>query len=138
MAALLRRFTLWAVEQGYGCIVNLEIGGQTVAAATGIHIPGQDAAYYHTVGRHPLALPNQYSPGLFMAGQIIRWAIDRGATRLSLGQGFMPYKQVLGGEVYPQWELTIARSKPAAVVMRTVDPAIHYTRAQVVRLLSRR
>lgn len=138
MAALLRGFTIWAVNQGYGCIASLEVGGQTVAVATGIHIPGQPAAYYHTVGRHPKALPPQYSPGISLAGRIIRWAIDRGATRLSLGQGYMPYKQVLGGEEYPQWELAIARSKLAAAIMGKVDPAIHFTRGRVMQLFEKR
>jgi len=137
MTALLRRFTAWAVTQGFGCVATLRISGQTVAAATGIHVPGQPAAYYHVVGRHPTALPNQYSPGLLLVGRIIRWAIERGAERVSLGQGSMPYKLVLGGVEHPQWELTIATSKMAAAVMCMVDPAIRFTRMQLIRLLDR-
>ena len=137
MAVLLRRFTLWAVEQGWGCVATLRIGDRTVAVATGIHVPGQPLAFYHVVGRDPAALPHQYSPGMLLAGRIIRWAIERGAARISLGQGSWPYKLVLGGEECPQWELCIARSALAARTLAKIDPAIRLMHLHAVRLLGR-
>lgn len=127
MADLIRRFNAWAEERGYGCAVSLRIGGRVIAVATGIHVPGQPLAFYHTVGRDPTALPSHYSPGLLVAGHILRWAMAHGATRISLGQGSMPYKLVLGGEESVQWNLCLAPTKFAARVMRRVDPAIRLT-----------
>lgn len=138
LSMLFRRFTLSAVEGGAGCVTTLRIGGETVAVATGIHVPGQSLAFYHQVGRHPSALPSQYSPGLLLAGHIIRWAIERKASRISLGQGDYAYKEWLGGKPHPQWDLTIESSPFAGKVMRKLDPAIRLTKIKLASLLNHR
>ena len=135
LAAMLRRFTLRAVEQGGGCVAALRVGGRTIAVATAIHIPGQSLAFYHTVGRDPAALPRQYSPGMLLSGRIVRWAIERGAARISLSQGNWLYKQVLGGVEHPQCDLCVASSPLAAKVMKKVDPAVRLVRLRAQRML---
>ncbi len=136
-AAFYRRIIRLLVMQGRAAVGLLRVGGKAVAAASVLHLPGQPVACLHVVGRDLHALPKRYSPGILLASQTIRWAIERGATAFSLGQWVMPYKLVLGGVEYPQYELAVARSPLAAAVLQGVDPALMLAKGCLQRVVTR-
>lgn len=113
----------WAVERGYAALHVLRAGDTDIALATSMHIPHQQIAYYHQVGRNIDALPNAVSPGLLVLCQVARWAIARGARVLDLGH-LMPYKAAIGGQEIKQWELFAAPSPQTAAVFSKIDIAL--------------
>lgn len=140
VAEFYRRIVHWEVTRGWAVMPVLRVNARTVVVATLFHIPGQEAAYYHLIGRDPDVLPSRYSPGIVLLGTLIRAAIARGARRLNLGQGAHPYKITLGGTPSPQWECFVARSAIDAAVLPTLDPALQHLRGlpTYVRHLCRR
>lgn len=128
VAAFYRRMLVWGITQGCALLAALRVEDRTVAVATLFHLPGQEAAYYHAVGRDLEALPAKFSPGIILLARLIRVAIARGARRLNMGQGVLPYKLWIGGQSYQQWECFVARSAWDALVQPRLDPAIHHLR----------
>lgn len=113
------------LERGEMGIGVLRLGTRIIAVATLLHTPGEDTGYAHFLARDVAALPNRYSPGLYLINHQIRWLITRGATRLHLGCGNTGYKTMLGGQEFPQWTLAFARSPAHAAVLPQCDRVLH-------------
>lgn len=96
-----------------------------IVVMTIFHTPGQQTAYGHFIARDVSALPNRYSPGIFLLLHQIRWLIGRGASVLHLGVGNTGYKTILGGVEQPQWALSVARSPYHAALLSHIERGIH-------------
>lgn len=132
-AALLRDVMPRLAAQDAACVGVVRLHGRIIAAATAMHTPGQPDAFYQVFGRDLSALPNQYSPGILLVARLLRWAIERGAARMHLGHGALPYKLLLGGESVPLWDVTLARSQTHATVLCKVDAGIQWLRRHLTQ-----
>ncbi|OPZ80026.1 MAG: hypothetical protein BWY76_03466 [bacterium ADurb.Bin429] len=110
----------WAVAHDYGALLTLSLDGRTLAVGSMLHIPGLPRAYYHftarddTIKRLPDAIS---SPGLILTGQVIQWAIARGARALCMGRGAAEYKRQFGARELPLWRPVLARSPLADALL---------------------
>lgn len=124
----------WAMQQGNCALAVLRIGGRIIAGADIFFLPGQHELHCHIVARDMDALPNRYSPGIFLYNHIIRWALDHGFTQLGMGSGNAYYKRLIGGVEMPQWELSVARSPLTARVLHKVEPTLRIVQRLPVHL----
>lgn len=108
-----------AMMEGYTAISVLKNEGKVVALSIFI-LPHQDAAHFHIIARDTEAMPNYYSPGIYLYLQTFRWEITRGTSTMYIGTGSNDYKVLLGAHEEPVRETALTRSP----VMRKVVPVV--------------
>jgi CelD/BcsL family acetyltransferase involved in cellulose biosynthesis len=126
-AAFLHQTMRWVVRQGYGVIPVIRYHGHPIALGTVLALPGQSTAYYQFTARdttHDVpALA--HSVGTALSIIVVEWAIAHGYTQLNMGHGNTRYKQALGGEPVPNWQLTIASSPFAHAILPPFHRVLH-------------
>ena len=114
-----------AVTGGAGAIYTLLVDGQLVAVDTVLRQPGSDYAFAPFVARDAHALPSRYSPGKVLLLEVIRHLRAQGVRTLHVGTGQARYKQEYGGVIYPQWELSMARTPAIDTWLPPFERAVH-------------
>ncbi|MHB9132512.1 MAG: GNAT family N-acetyltransferase [Armatimonadota bacterium] len=126
--AFYREAMRWAIECGYAAIHVLRVQGKQIAGATVLHLPEQDIAHYHVVGRDTSPEYVRYRAGIVLLCRIIRWAIQQRLREIRMGQGQFAYKVNFGATEREQWELFLARSPRQIAYWRKIDAAIQQVR----------
>jgi hypothetical protein len=126
--AFSRAVLQWAVAHEYGALLTLWYEGRRVAVGSMLHIPGQRIAYYHFTARDETIAPLPHalkSPGLILTGEVIHWAMGRGARTLCMGSGAADYKLLFGAREQPVWQPVLARSPLAVLLLPRLHGAVH-------------
>jgi hypothetical protein len=84
----------------------LTVDGRRIAAC--VSFETADAVLYYNAGVDPEA--RELSPGVVMVERLVRWALERGATRLDFLRGNEPYKYEWGAADEPIQRLLVRRT----------------------------
>ena len=101
-------------------LLFLTVGGRRVAA--GIHVVSGDTLMFYNAGIDPDA--RELSPGVILAAECVRFAVDHGMRRFDFLRGNEPYKYEWGATDEPIQRLLVRRAadRPDGAAAATPGP----------------
>jgi CelD/BcsL family acetyltransferase involved in cellulose biosynthesis len=103
--------------RGHVWLGQLAIGEKTIAWKLLFRMKGTLWSYMTTYAREH----RQYNPGIWVALEVIRCAIERGLTRIEMGRGDQPHKFWLGADAGFESNFLIAQRSPGGMAVLAAE-----------------